>query len=147
MEVIAEKKKGLVGLYLFGFALGVFIFIAAILSEEPLLLIPGIFVLVLTAIILIRVLITPNQIILLDKENNKIYLPKNKYNEINLKDVEFVAYKKARAKHHEYKWGDVIIHVNHKKVKCSFVKDCEQVAKYIYTLVEKTNKEDLYGEF
>jgi hypothetical protein len=68
---------------------------------------------------------------------------------VYLKDISFVAYKKARAKHHEYKWGEVHIQINKQIIKCKYVKDCEMVAKELFTLIEKAKEQeinDIFGE-
>ncbi len=145
MKVIGEKKKGIEFAYIFGLVLGIIICVIAVVSNEIVMLIPGLVIVVLCLVILIGIFSTPSQVIVLNEVEEKLYLPKGK--EVLLKDVEFVAYKRAKAKRHEYKWGEVHIQIKNQLIKCKFVKDCEAVAKEVFTLVEKAKEQEIQNYF
>ena len=144
MKVIASRKKGIEYLYAFSSLLGLFITIMGCLSEEPIMMLLGIVAIVISMVVLIGILSTPKDVIILNEVENKLHLPKQKV--VKLTDIKFVAYKKAKAKHHEYKWGEVHIQIDGELIKCRYVKDCEQVARDLFTLVEKA-KENLMAEY
>ena len=145
MKVIGERKKGIEYLYIFSELLGAFILVMAILSEEPILMVMGVLVIVVSFVVLFGILSTPKNVIVLDEAENKLYLPKNQT--VYLKDISFVAYKKAKAKHHEYKWGEVHIQVKGNLIRCKYVRDCEMVARELFTLVEKTKEQEIIDNF
>ena len=95
MKVIGERKKGIEYLYIFSELLGAFILVMAILGEEPLLMVMGVLVIIVSFVVLFGILSTPKNVIVLDEVENKLYLPKNQT--VYLKDISFVAYKKAKA--------------------------------------------------
>ena len=109
MKVIASRKKGIEYLYAFSSLLGLFIIIMGCLSEEPIMMLLGIVAIVISMVVLIGILSTPKDVIILNEVENKVHLPKQKV--VKLTDIKFVAYKKAKAKHHEYKWGEVHIQI------------------------------------
>ena len=145
MKVMGERKKGIEYLYIFSELLGAFILVMAILSEEPILMVMGVLVIIVSFVVLFGILSTPKNVIVLDEVENKLYLPKNQT--VYLKDISFVAYKKAKAKHHEYKWGEVHIQVNGNLIRCKYVRDCEMVARELFTLVEKTKEQEIIDNF
>ena len=145
MKVIGERKKGIEYLYIFSELLGAFILVMAILGEEPILMVMGVLVIIVSFVVLFGILSTPKNVIVLDEVENKLYLPKNQT--VYLKDISFVAYKKAKAKHHEYKWGEVHIQVKGNLIRCKYVRDCEMVARELFTLVEKTKEQEIIDNF
>ena len=144
MEIIATRKKGLVYIYIISLILSLFITLAGIISMKEnlfniFLVICGLIMLIFSVYMIIDILKTPKIAIKYNSDNYTLIVYQNT---INLKDITFVEYRRARAKHIQYKWGTVIITTPYSKVICKYIKNCEYVAKKIYSLSLKAKEFD-----
>ena len=119
-------------MYLLTLILGCFL---CFVGEELYQIIAGGLFALISIVILVRYIILPKEIILVDK-NNQLHLPKGI--SLNPKDIVDVSYRRASARSIQYKWGSVTIETRDSKYKFGYVADCEFVAKNIYDLMYKS---------
>ena len=145
MKVLATRKKGLAGVYFLTIFIGLIALVCGIFAQKnsnegiPLLIIS--LAIIITAIcMIVDICKTPEIIITYDMDSGSLNVLGNR---INIKDIQNVEYKNARAKHISYKFGTVFITANGNRIKCKYVTDCESVAKEIYKLSIEAKHFDL----
>ena len=86
---------------------------------------------VFSAILSVKYLILPSNIIVLS-DGDKLILPRSVV--IPLTSICDVSYKRATGKGIQYRWGSITITTYHGKFKFGFVADCEDVSKKLMGL-------------
>lgn len=134
MNVIARKKEGVGIMYLVCTLLStVFVGVGIGLSGEMLIIaLLGLALLCISGYVFIQYVMLPYDVISIDREDN-LHLPKGKV--INIKDVLDVSYRRASARHIQYKWGSVTLKTRLGTFKYGYIADCEQVSKILTDMV------------
>ena len=135
IRVIGRKNVGAGIVYIVLAVAGIAILVGVLLNfigenQMSTRLIPMlVFGVIFTAIggfLSVKFLSIPMEIIKVDS-SGRIYLPKGVT--LYAVDIVDISYKQAKARHATYSWGDVIISTRMGAYTCSFVSECEAVAK------------------
>ena len=139
--VIARKKYSAGILYMVLTALGIFMITAAIVRQFIPIGIVGAISAVLGAVMSVRFLMLPSDIIVLSDDT--LILPGGVT--VSLNSVSDVSYRRASGRGLQYRWGAVILSTYHGSYKYGFVADCEDVSKQlngmVYDAKQKNNSE------
>ena len=129
---IAYKKHSAGILYIVLTFVGVIMLIYAITGKIlPLGIIGGLLT-IISAVLSVRFLSLPSNIIVLC-EDGSLILPKGVT--VSLESVSDVSYKRASAKGIQYRWGSITLSTYYGSYKYGFVVDCEDVAKQLTQMV------------
>ena len=129
---IAYKKHSAGIVYIILTFVGVMLFISAIAEKLiPMGIIGGLLT-VVSAVLSIRFLMLPSNIIVLS-DDNSIILPKGIT--VPLDSISDVSYIRASAKGIQYRWGSVTVSTYYGSYKYGFVADCENVSKQLTQMV------------
>ena len=129
---IAYKKHSAGILYIILTFVGVMMLISAITEKILPLGIMGALLATISAILSIRFLSIPSNIIVLS-EDDTLILPKGVI--VSLESISDVSYRRASAKGIQYRWGSITLSTYYGSYKYGFVADCEDVAKQITQMV------------
>ena len=129
---IAYKKHSAGILYIILTFVGVMMLISAITEKILPLGIMGALLATISAILSIRFLSIPSNIIVLS-EDDTLILPKGVI--VSLESISDVSYRRASAKGIQYRWGSITLSTYYGSYKYGFVSDCEDVAKQITQMV------------
>lgn len=129
MEVIAKKKEGLYGLYVFTIALSCLLMLIGVLFltfspiEGVIVLVAGVVLVIVCVRICKRIKNTPSEIIKFD--DGRLICPDGTF---FIGEVTNVQYEFARGgkSYYKYKWGKITIVINGEKHTYDFVEDVEQ---------------------
>lgn len=125
---IAYKKHSAGILYIILTLIGVMMLISAITEKLLPLGIIGALLTIISAVLSIRFLSLPSDIIILSDDGSLI-LPKGV--PVSLESVSDVSYRRASAKGIQYRWGSITLSTYYGSYKFGFVADCEDVAKQL----------------
>lgn len=129
---IAYKKYSAGIVYIILTFVGVMLLISAIAEKLiPMGIIGGLLT-VVSAVLSIRFLMLPSNIIVLS-DDNTIILPKGIT--VPLDSISDVSYRRASAKGIQYRWGSITLSTYYGSYKYGFVADCEDVAKQLTQMV------------
>ena len=128
--VIAKRKNAVFPLYIFTAIVGVAAIVMSFMTDIK-FMIMGVLVEIVSIYILVGFCKVPPIIITLD-ENGILHLPGNVT--VVPSEISDVSYKPARAKHVQYKWGNVEIVTYSGTYKLKYVAECEAVAKKLTEL-------------
>ena len=129
---IAYKKYSAGIVYIILTFVGVMLLISAIAEKLiPMGIIGGLLT-VVSAVLSIRFLMLPSNIIVLS-DDNTIILPKGIT--VPLDSISDVSYRRASAKGIQYRWGSVTVSTYYGSYKYGFVADCEDVSKQLTQMV------------
>ena len=129
---IAYKKHSASIVYIILTFVGVMLLISAIAEKLiPMGIIGGLLT-VVSAVLSIRFLMLPSNIIVLS-DDNTIILPKGIT--VPLDSISDVSYIRASAKGIQYRWGSVTVSTYYGSYKYGFVADCEDVSKQLTQMV------------
>ena len=141
---IAYKKHSAGILYVILTFFGVMLLVSAIAEKLLPLGIIGALLTVISAVLSIRFLSLPSNIIVLS-EDGTLILPKGVT--VSLESISDVSYRRASAKGLQYRWGSITLSTYYSSYKYGFVSDCEDVAKQLTQMVfeakQETQKETL----
>ena len=129
---IARKKNSAGILYVILTVAGAAILIFGICENTIGAIIFGVVLAAVSAVLAIRYLSLPSNIIVLS-DDNKLILPHGVT--VSLSAVNDVSYRRASAKGIQYRWGSVTLSTLYGKYKFGFVADCEEVSKRLTQLV------------
>lgn len=144
MEIIAQKKRGLVPLYSFSAILSTAIFAAMFIAELhstaavailPIIVIGGIVCDVICIVICVWVIRTPNRI---TYENGKVNFG-NGY-EAPAENITKVEYRQARARGWHYQWGKLTIYVDDRVFVYRYIADVEEAHNRIINVMIEAKK-------
>ena len=129
-EVIAKRKGGLFLLYGICSLIGVFSFVMSFQTNADSnsrygkvgLAVLGLVITAVSVFICIRYLCTPREVITYD--GNKLCIGKYEYSPSQLINV---TYKRAHARHAQYRWGKITVHIGGQTHVYNFVADVEEV--------------------
>lgn len=136
MITLARKSTGVGILYLCCLVISVLLSVSL---HNAYALTLGIFVSVISLIILADYIRVPIHPVMLD-QSNRLILPKNTI--ISPKDIIDVSYRRASARGIQYKWGTISIVSDVGTYKFRYIKDCEEVAKTILKLAYGSKADD-----
>ena len=140
---IAYKKHCAGILYIILTFVGVMLFISAITEKLlPLGIIGGLLT-IISAILSVRFLSLPSDIIVLSEDGDLI-LPKGVT--VSLESVSDVSYRRASAKGIQYRWGSITVSTYYDSYKFGFVADCEDVAKKLTQMVFEAKQKTEHKE-
>ena len=141
---IAYKKHSAGIVYIILTFVGVMLLISAIAEKLiPMGIIGGLLT-VVSAVLSIRFLMLPSNIIVLS-DDDTIILPKGIT--VPLDSISDVSYRRASAKGIQYRWGSVTVSTYYGSYKYGFVADCEDVSKQLTQMVfEAKQKAKSKGE-
>ena len=129
---IAYKKYSAGIVYIILTFVGVLLLISAIAEKLiPMGIIGGLLTIV-SAVLSIRFLMLPSNIIVLS-DDDTIILPKGIT--VPLDSISDVSYRRASAKGIQYRWGSITLSTYYGSYKYGFVADCEDVAKQLTQMV------------
>ena len=129
---IAYKKHSAGIVYIILTFAGVLLLISAIAEKLiPMGIIGGLLT-VVSAVLSIRFLMLPSNIIVLS-DDNTIILPKGIT--VPLDSISDVSYRRASAKGIQYRWGSITVSTYYDSYKYGFVADCEDVSKQLTQMV------------
>ena len=128
--IIAQRKNAVFPLYVFTAIIGGAAIVLSFMTDIKFLIL-GILVEIFSIYVLIGFCKVPPIIITLD-ENGILHFPGNVT--VTPSEISDVSYKPARAKHMQYKWGNVEIVTYSGKYKFKYVAECETVAKKLTEL-------------
>ena len=129
---IAYKKHSAGIVYIILTFVGVLLLISAIAEKLiPMVIIGGLLTIV-SAVLSIRFLMLPSNIIVLS-DDDTIILPKGIT--VPLDSISDVSYRRASAKGIQYRWGSVTVSTYYGSYKYGFVADCEDVSKQLTQMV------------
>ena len=129
---IAYKKHSAGIVYIILTFAGVLLLISAIAEKLiPMGIIGGLLTIV-SAVLSIRFLMLPSNIIVLS-DDNTIILPKGIT--VPLDSISDVSYRRASAKGIQYRWGSITVSTYYDSYKYGFVADCEDVSKQLTQMV------------
>ena len=129
---IAYKKYSAGIVYIILTFVGVMLLISAIAEKLiPMGIIGGLLTIV-SAVLSIRFLMLPSNIIVLS-DDDTIILPKGIT--VPLDSISDVSYRRASAKGIQYRWGSVTVSTYYGSYKYGFVADCEDVSKQLTQMV------------
>ena len=138
---IAYKKHSVGVLYIILTIVGVMMLISAITEKLLPMGIIGALLTIISAVLSIRFLLLPSDIIVLSDDGTLI-LPKGVT--ISLESISDVSYRRASAKGIQYRWGSITLSTYYGSYKYGFVSDCEEVSKQLTQMVfdakQKTQK-------
>lgn len=129
---IAYKKHSAGILYSILTFVGVMMLISAITEKILPLGIMGALLTIISAVLSIRFLSLPSDIVVLS-EDGTLILPKGVT--VSLESISDVSYRRASAKGIQYRWGSITLSTYYGSYKYGFVSDCEDVAKQISQMV------------
>ena len=136
MEIIAHKKRGIGLMYAFTLLLSLFMFLYAVFSRDnPALIIiylGALTIAVISLVIVIQYIKTPNEAIIYDESKNEIRLPSDVI--IQVSDIVDLSYRRASAKGIQYKWGSVVIKTITNRYIVRYLANCEAVYKRLIEL-------------
>lgn len=136
MEIIAHKKRGIGLMYAFTLLLSLFMFLYAVFSRDnPALIIiylGALTIAVISLVIVIQYIKTPNEAIIYDESKNEIRLPSDVI--IQVSDIVDLSYRRASAKGIQYKWGSVVIKTITNRYIVRYLANCEAVCKRLIEL-------------
>ena len=128
---IAYKKHSAGIVYIILTFVGVMLLISAIAEKLIPIGIIGALLTVVSAVLSIRYLMLPSNIIVLSDDT--IILPKGIT--VPLDSISDVSYRRASAKGIQYRWGSVTVSTYYGSYKYGFVADCEDVSKQLTQMV------------
>lgn len=138
LSVIAERKEGIGGIYIFTTAISIVLTVLgiAMFAVETVLAI----VIITGGVALVGVSIytindyknTPKIAITYNDEYSTIYV---KNQAIRLTDIVDVSYRKAASRYYQYEWGSITVKTNSNTFKVNYIENCEQVEKALTKLV------------
>ena len=129
---IAYKKHSAGILYIILTFVGVIMLMSAITEKLLPMGIIGVLLTIISAVLSIRFLSIPSNIIVLS-EDDTLILPKGVI--VSLESISDVSYRRASAKGIQYRWGSITLSTYYGSYKYGFVSDCEDVAKQITQMV------------
>ena len=129
---IAYKKHSVGVLYIILTIVGVMMLISAITEKLLPMGIIGALLTIISAVLSIRFLLLPSDIIVLSDDGTLI-LPKGVT--ISLESISDVSYRRASAKGIQYRWGSITLSTYYGSYKYGFVSDCEEVSKQLTQMV------------
>ena len=140
---IAYKKHSAVIPYVILTVVGVMLLISAITEELLPFGIMGALITIISAVMSIRFLSLPSDIIVLS-EDGSLILPKGVT--VSLESVSDVSYRRASAKGIQYRWGSITLSTYYGSYKFGFVADCEDVAKQLTQMVFEAKQKTQHKE-
>ena len=128
-EVIARRKGGLLLLYGICALVGAFSFVMSFQPNADSnsrygkvgLAVLGLVIMAVSAVVCIRYLRTPREVITYD--GNKLYIGKYEYSPSQINNV---TYRRAHARHAQYRWGKITVHIGGQTHAYDFVADVEE---------------------
>ena len=129
---IAYKKHSTGILYIILTFVGVMMLMSTITEKLLPMGIIGVLLTIISAVLSIRFLSIPSNIIVLS-EDDTLILPKGVI--VSLESISDVSYRRASAKGIQYRWGSITLSTYYGSYKYGFVSDCEDVAKQIPQMV------------
>ena len=140
---IAYKKYSAGIVYIILTFVGVMLLISAIAEKLiPMGIIGGLLT-VVSAVLSIRFLMLPSNIIVLS-DDNTIILPKGIT--VPLDSISDVSYRRASAKGIQYRWGSITVSTYYDSYKYGFVADCEDVSKQLTQMVFEAKQKTQHKE-
>lgn len=130
--IIAYKKHSVGVFYIILTVVGVMMVISAIAEKLLPLGIIGALLTIISAVLSIRFLLLPSDIIVLSDDGTLI-LPKGVT--VSLESISDVSYRRASAKGIQYRWGSITLSTYYGSYKYGSVSDCEEVSKQLTQMV------------
>lgn len=140
MEILAQKKRGLIPLYFFAAILSTVVLTAMYLTTEvpatlPIIIIGGVAIDVICIVICVWVIRTPDQI---TYENGKVNFG-NGY-VAPAENITKVEYRQARARGWHYQWGKLTIYVDGREFVYRYIADVEEAHNRIINVMLEAKK-------
>lgn len=140
MEILAQKKRGLIPLYLFAAILSTVMLTAMYLTTKvpttlPIIVIGGAIIDVMCIVMCVWIIRTPDQI---TYENGQVYFG-NGY-VAPAENITNVEYRQAHSRGWHYRWGKLTIYVDGREFVYRYIADVEAAHNRIINLMLNAKK-------